>query len=301
VLAGMGRLYVWTHADVVAGDPILQHKAAYLNVPFFIGRAAFYFAVWIGLMHYLKVWSVELESTGDYRRVSRRLRGLSGGGLVLMGLTITFSAVDWAMSLNPHWFSTIYGVMFIVGPALSAMALVIVVLARLSTDPPLCRAVDAETLHDLGKLMLAFVMLWAYMNLSQFIIVWSGNIPEENPFYVTRMQGGWQWLGLIVLVFHFLLPFFMLLSRDLKRRPGRLARVAAIVLVMRLFDLYWVVGPDLAGHGASQLHAHLFDITAPVGLVGIWLWYFARQLASRSLLPVGEPEATRWLEAEAEA
>jgi hypothetical protein len=293
VLAGLHTLYVWSHADVVASDPVLLKKQAYLNVPFFVARAVFYFAAWAGLAHLLSRWSRAMDEGRDLR-IARRLRGLSGGGLVVLGLTITFSSVDWAMSLNPHWFSTIYGILFMVGQVLSAMALAIVVVAVLGRERPLSEAVGRTVVHDLGKLLLAFVMLWAYVTLSQFLIVWSGNLPEEIPWYLARSRGGWKAITVVLVVFHFALPFLLLLSRDLKRNAAALAQVALAVLVLRLVDLYWLVGPDLQGghgsHGAHGLSVHWMDLAAPIALGGIWVFAFARQLRSRPLLPQGDPD-----------
>jgi len=299
VLAGIPTLYVWSHADVVASDPVLQKKDLYLNVPFFVGRAVFYFAAWAGLAHYLSKWSRALDAGADLR-LARRLRGLSGGGLVVLGLTITFSSVDWAMSLNPHWFSTIYGILFMVGQVLSTMALAIVLVALLGRERPLSEAVSRAVVHDLGKLLLAFVMLWAYVNLSQFLIIWSGNLPEEIPWYLARSQGGWKALTVVLVVFHFALPLLLLLSRDLKRSAAALAQVALAVLVLRLVDLYWLVGPDLQGHGSQGAHGlsvHWMDLAAPVALGGIWAFAFARQLRSAPLLPQGDPEVSELLAA----
>ena len=294
---GLPRLYEWADEARRAADPILTHKAPYLNVPFFLARAAFYFAVWTFLAFALDRASLELDAAGgDERRtlrVSRRLSGLAGGGLLLMGLTITFSAVDWAMSLDPHWFSTVYGVLFMVGQAVSAMALMILMVALLGGEDPLARVMEPTHVHDLGKLLLAFVMLWAYINVSQWIIIWSANLPEETPWYLRRLHGGWQWVGLLVVVFHFLLPFLLLLSRNLKRDARRLAMVAGGVLAMRAVDLFWLVAPDApigheAGHGG--LHLHWMDLTALIGVGGVWLWFFARALARRPLLSLGEPD-----------
>jgi hypothetical protein len=287
VAAGLGRLYPWTHPG---DDSVLLHKAAYLNVPFFLGRAAFYFAVWILLARFLNRWSLELDR-GVSGAVTGRLRGLSGGGLVLLGLTITFAAFDWGMSLAPHWFSHIYGVLFMVGQALSALALMIVCVARTAGEPPVRDAVRPKTVQDLGKLMLAFTMLWAYVNLSQFLIVWSGNLAEETPFFLHRLQGGWQVAAVVLLVFHFVFPFLLLLSRDLKRDARLLGGLASWMLLMRLLDLYWLVGPDLLGHGQGPVPftLHWLDLAAVAGLGGLWLFFFARQLGSRPILPVGEP------------
>jgi len=306
VAVGLPRLYEWADAARVQGDPILTHKALYLNMPFFLARALFYFAVWIGLGYLLDRYSVELDATAGneraYQHISSRLQALSGGGLLLMGLTITFSSVDWAMSLDPHWFSTIYGMMFMVGQAVAAMALMIVVVALLSREGPLARVLEPSHVHDLGKLQLAFVMLWAYIHVSQWIIIWSGNLAEETPWYIRRLHGGWQWLALLVVVFHFFLPFLLLLSRNLKRDARRLAQVAAVLLVMRVLDLFWLVAPDAPlGHegGHAGLHLHWMDLTAVIGVGGLWLWFFVRGLSQRPLLSVGEPDIRALLEGRA--
>jgi hypothetical protein len=300
IALGMGRLYSWTHPG---DDAILQHKAAYLNVPFFLGRAVFYFAVWILIGRLLDHWSAEVDRGKDYLRASRRLRGISGVALVLMGLTITFASVDWGMSLSPHWFSTIYGVWFMVGQALSALCLVIVVVSYLAREQPLQDAVSRGILHDLGKLLFAFTMLWAYVHLSQFLIVWSGNIAEETPFYLHRMQGGWQHLGVFLVVFHFVVPFLLLLSRDVKRNPRVLGGIATWMFVARILDLFWIVGPDLQSHGhhAVPLALHWQDVAAPLGLGGLWVFLFVRELRKLPLLPHGEPELRELLEARAGA
>jgi hypothetical protein len=294
---GLGRLFEWARPEEVARSAALQNKQAYLNVPFFLGRAAFYFAVWAALAHLLGRWSAALDAGADHGRVSGRLRSLSGGGLLLMGLTITFASVDWAMSLNPHWFSTVYGILFMVGMALSALALVIVVVAWLGRERPLLDVVTKETIHDLGKLLLAFVMLWAYISVSQFLIIWSGNLPEEIPWYLRRLHGGWQYLALGLVLFHFALPFLLLLSRELKRNARALGLLAVALLAMRLVDLYWLVAPDLGGHGGHGFAVHWMDLTAPLGLGGLWVAAFAGQLRSRPLVPLGEPEVRARLEA----
>jgi hypothetical protein len=293
LLLGLPRLYVWARPDAVRGDHVLEQKAAYLNVPFFVGRAAFYFVVWMVLAHLFSRWSLELDRSGSLR-VARRLRSLAGGGLLLMGLTITFSSVDWAMSLNPHWFSTIYGILFMVGQVLSAMALVIVVLARLAHADEVAAVARPSAVHDLGKLLLAFVMLWAYVNVSQFLIIWSANLPEEIPFYIQRLHGGWGWVGLALVVFHFALPFVLLLSRDLKRSARALALLAGGIFVVRVLDLFWLVAPDLQGvhgpHGGpAGLSVHWMDLAALVALGGAWVFVFLRELAAAPLVPA-DPE-----------
>jgi len=299
VAAGLGSLYPWTHPG---DDPLLREKAPYLNVPFFLVRTVLYFVIWWLLAHFLNKWSLELDA-GENLRVSRRLRGLAGGGLVLLGLTVTFSAVDWGMSLAPHWFSTIYGVMFLVGQVLSALALTIVLVALLAEESPISVAIRPGILHDLGKLLLAFTMLWAYVNFSQFLIVWSGNVSEETPFYLHRMQGGWQHVTALLLLFHFVIPFLLLLSRDLKRNPQLLGRLAGGMFLIRLLDLFWLLSPDLRGHGheAVPFGLHWLDVVAPIALGAAWLYFYLGQLRRRPILPVGEPEMTELLETRAEA
>ena len=265
--------------------------SAYLNVPFFLGRAAFYFAVWLLLAHFLNRLSLETDAGLDLRR-ARQMRSISGGGLLLMGLTITFMSVDWAMSLDPRWFSTIYGMLFMIGTALSALALCIVVITRIMGTGPLAVIANADTLHDLGKLMLAFIMVWAYFSYSQFLIIWSGNLPEEIPWYLRRYSGVWKLIGLFLVVFHFAVPFLVLLSRNLKRRAKTVGMVALWILAVRVVDLFWLVRPEFP---ATGFPLHWLDLTLPVGLGGVWLGMFARQLKTRPLLPVGEPEVQQWL------
>lgn len=287
LVLGMHQLYEWTHADVVAHDAALQHKAVYLNIPFFLVRAAFYFVVWLLLMRYLNRWSLEQDATLD-AAPAERMELLSRGGLLLIGLTMSFAAVDWLMSIEPHWFSTIYGILIMGGQVLSAMAFVIPLAAVLSADEhgPLAHVISKDQFHDLGKLLLAFVMLWTYFALSQFLIVWSANLPEEIPWYLKRLRGGWQWLGITVILCHFVLPFLLLLSRDIKRRAGTLALVALLVIVARFADLFWMVTPAFYPAGIT---VHWMDPLTAVGVGGIWLWFFVWQLKGRSLVAIHDP------------
>jgi hypothetical protein len=285
LLFGLPELYLWARPEVVAGDALLQHKSPYLNAPFFITRTAVYFLVWIVLAALVTRWSLQQDRTAS-PSLTRRLQLLSGPGLVLYALTMTFASIDWAMSLEPHWFSTIYGVMFIVGQVLSALALMIPVAGWLAAYEPLAQVVSPTPFHDLGNLLLAFVMLWAYMAFSQYLIIWSGNLPEEIPWYLHRMQGGWQWLGLILLLGHFVVPFCLLLSRRTKRRAWVLSRVAIAVLCMRLVDLFWLVVPAFHPSGLS---VHWLDIVAPVGVGGLWVAAGVWQLRGKPLLPLHDP------------
>jgi hypothetical protein len=290
---GMPHLYQWSHADVVARDPILQHKQVYLNVPFFLIRAAVYFLGWNLFAHFLYKWSGE-QDRGD-PAATRKLSWISGPGLVFYGFSVTFMAVDWILSIDPHWFSTIFGMLFIAGEGLAAVAFLICVLVILSDRPPLADTLTHRHLHDIGKLMLAFVMVWAYFSFSQFLIIWSGNLPEEIPWYLERMRGGWGFIGLSLVLLHFALPFALLLSRDIKRNFKLLRAVAVLVLAMRFVDLYWLVAPD---YRKGRFGVSWMDFLLPVGLGAIWLAAFLWQLEKRPLMPIGDPHLEEALEHE---
>jgi hypothetical protein len=286
ILFGARKIYMWADPAAVARDPILIRKSPYLNIPFFTGRALFYFAAWLALAYFLNRWSREQDSA-DARPTARRLQLLSSAGLVLYGLTVTFASVDWAMSLEPHWFSTMYGVLFIAGQGLTAFAFIIVVLILLADTPPLAGYVSQKHYHDLGKLMLAFVMFWAYVSFSQYLIIWSGNLPEEIPWYLRRLQGGWGWVGVGLILLHFFLPFLLLLPASANRNPRVLGAVAALVVFMRLVDMFWLTQPAFAG---SKFRLHWMDFLAPIGVGGLWLAVFLWQLGKRPLLPANDPE-----------
>ena len=267
IALGMRSLYIRAQPAKVAADHLLQHKAPFLNVPFFLGRTVLYFAVWLALSYFLG------------RSPSKRL---GGPGLVLYCLTASFAAFDWVMSLEPEWFSTIFGVTFIFGQALSAMAFVIAVLFLLTRRFALENLLRPQQFHDLGNLMLAFVMLWAYVSFSQFLIIWSGNLPEEVTWYLARLNGGWGWIALILVVVHFVAPFLVLLSRENKRRIERLAKLAGVIVIARLLDLFWVIIP--AFH-PKEFSIHWMDLIAPLGIGGIWLSVFVSHLRKRPLIP----------------
>jgi hypothetical protein len=233
----------------------------------------------------LNKWSFEQDRTKD-PKLSRKLEVISGPGLVLLGLTITFASVDWVMSLEPHWFSTMYGLIFVVGDVLATLSFAICVISYLSDREPLAGFLKVSHYHDLGNLMLAFVMLWAYLSFSQYLIIWSGNLPEETPWYIHRTGHGWSAIAIVLILFHFALPFVLLLSRNTKRAAATLVKVAGFVLLMRLVDLFWQVAPAFY---EEQLTIHWLDIAAPVAIGGIWLWFFARQLKDKPLLPLHDP------------
>lgn len=287
LLFGLSGLYEWTRPEAHAHDLLMQRKSAYLNVPFFIARAAIYFIFWAGAAWMLARWSAEHERGADARLVARQ-RLASGPGLVLFILTVTFASIDWIMSLEPEWYSTIYGVHFFGGHALAAFAFSILFATRLAERAPFAGIVQPRHFRDLGNLLLAFVMLWAYFAYSQWIIIWSGNLPEEISWYLRRNRGGWQWVITALILFHFIAPFLLLLSRSVKRRLQTLGAIAAAIMFMRLVDIFWYTAP--AFHPGS-FYLHWMDIAAPVGLGGIWLAVFFRQLGSRPLLPLNDPHA----------
>jgi len=286
LLLGLHDLYEWTHADVVAKDHILQAKAGYLNVPFFIVRAAIYFAVWLTLAFFLLKWSRE-QDRGPSPVLEDRLRKLSGGGVIACGLAMTFAAFDWMMSLEPHWFSTIYGLIFITSSALGSMSFVVLSAYRLSAREAF-RAVFARSiLNDLGNLMLAFVMVFAYLSFSQLLIIWSANLPEEIPWYLHRISGGWSVVAIALTVFYFVVPFLLLLGRRNKQLHRRLATLAAAILVARLLDVFFLIGPAFY---RERLTVHWMDVAAVVGVGGIFVWLFVWRLGMRPVLPAGDPE-----------
>jgi len=277
---GMNKLYAWSRAAESQ-----HHQDAWLSVPFFLLRAVIYFAIWLAMAWLLNRWSREQDGNAD-PRLKRRLQTLSGPGLVIYALTATFAATDWLMSLVPDWYSTIFGLLVIAGEALSAFAFVVVAAAILARREPMNRVIAPKHFHDLGKLLLAFVMIWAYLAFSQLLIVWAGNLPEEIPFYLPRMQTSWRWIGVLLIVFQFALPFLLLLSRELKRRTGQLIAVALLVLVMRFTDLFWLVAPQFHRQG---IRFHWLDLAAVVAIGGVWLAFFVWQLRGRPLVPLHDP------------
>jgi hypothetical protein len=293
---GVSSLYPWARAGA-AGQEGAAEPNPYLIPSFFYVRAAIYFAIWIAMALFWSGLSARQDSTAD-PTPSRRLQGLSGPGCVILFLTGTFSAIDWGMSLEPKWSSTIYGPMIIVGDALATFAFMIVVSTRLANSPPMSEVTTEGRLNDLGNLLLAFVMLWAYMSFCQFLIIWSGNLSEEIPWYLRRTRGGWQWLAVALLVFQFFLPFFALLFRQNKRRSQTLARVAIWILGLRFFELVWLVIPA----SSDPASPHIAWVELPIALAafvaigGIWIAFFLSRLKRLPLVPVYDPYLLEALE-----
>lgn len=285
---GLPHVFIWADPAKVAGDHLLEHKVAYLNVPFFLGRVVFYFLVWTLFAQLLSKWSNQQDATGD-GKFFHRMQALSGAGIGVYCLTMTAAVVDWLMSLDPHWFSSLYGVYMIGGQGISTLAFVILVASWLVRCEPMDSVYQPRHFHDIGKLLFAFVMLWTYFCFSQFLIIWSGSLPEETLWYAHRLHGGWQVVGLGIVLFHFVLPFTLLLSVNLKRNAKTLARIAALLLVMRFVDLYWQAAPNFHHSLGEALATIWIDLAAWIGLGGIWLAIFYWQLQKRPLIPVRDP------------
>ena len=306
VILGMPNLYPWTHPGHVQQDEVLRHRAAYLNTGFFLSRALVCFAGWILLAWALTRWS-RRQDEGD-PRADLRLQYLSGSGLVFYTFSATVAAIDWIMSINPHWYSTLYGFIFVGGHGISALSFTIIVSTFLARRPPLNAVLRPSHFHDLGKLSLAFVMLWAYFNFSQYMLTYAANVVEEIPYFIARISHGWQYLALFLVVFQFAVPFLLLLSRSLKRVPHRLVWVSVGLLVVRYLDLFMLVSPDfdaasganlhlLDGEHASRIFVHWLDLAAPLAIGGLWVWMFFTQLARRPLVAFADPHLRDALEA----
>lgn len=282
VLVGLPRLYPWTDPEAVG--PVVASKLAYLNTPFFLVRTAFYLGLWIVLAQLLVRWSRRHDRTGD-ERLLHRLRSLSGPGIVAHGLVVTFASVDWAMSLEPGWFSTGYGVIWGAGQALGALCFGVLLLYAVSRRPPFAQNLTVKTVHDLGNLMLAIVMFWSYVAFAQYLIIWSGNLPEEIVWIVHRTRGAWLWVAVAVIALHFFGPFLLLLSRSLKDSLRALAWIAGGVLVMRYVDLVWNIVPAFQ----ESAFLHPLDVLVPLGMGGLWLGALAWRLQGVPLVPRRDP------------
>ena len=285
LLLGLTTLYPWTNAAHVQESELLQAKSAWLNVPFFIGRALLYLIIWAGLAFQLNRWSQAQDESGD-PAWGIKMRRLSAVGILLYVLTATFAGFDWMMSLEPEWFSSIYGLLFIAGQGIAAIALAIIglnLLAGVNAD-------DAEWVkprNDLGNLLLGFVMIWAYFSFSQFLIIWSANIPEEAVWYFHRTQGGWKEVTIVLIALHFVLPFLLLLARGLKRSARWLTALAIFIFLARLIDLFWQIMPAFYPDG---LHMHWLDLALVCAIGGGWIWLFVWQWAGRPLVALHDPQ-----------
>ncbi len=294
VMFGITYIYEWTH---LPNDPIVQLKQPYLSVQWWIIRAVLYFILWGVMAYLLNRWSAAQDQTNDADtalKLTNDASKFSGPTMVFYVLVVSFAAIDWVMTLDPHWYSTIWGLLFAAGWALSFFCFAVAILAALSDKAPMNRILGSRHFQDIGKLMLALVMVWAYFNFSQFLIIWSGNLPEETKWYLTRWEGTWKVIGILLIFFHFAFPFLVLLNRDLKRKAKWLAIMAIFILVLRLVDMYYLIGPSprigMNGQEVDFINSFSWmDIVAPFAVGGIWLWWFFGELLKRPLVPINDP------------
>ena len=296
LLFGLPYLYVWARpldsvADVHLREHLRDITQSYLSVHGFIIRAVIYFAIWNLLSFLLTKWSRETDQPGA-PNLSARFKAVSGPGLILYAFTITFAVIDWVMSIDPSWISTIYGLILLIGEVLSAMCFAVVIERILVNYKPMSDWLKPDFVHDHGKWMLTFIMLWAYFSFSQWLIIWAGNLPDEITWYMKRLHGGWGAMGFILAVFGFCLPFVFLLSRPFKRDIRKLVWLAIWLMIMRYVDLFWIIEPNYS----ATLNLTWADIVVPVAMGGIWLWFFFRNLTSLPLLPVYDADAKDVLE-----
>jgi hypothetical protein len=288
LLLGRHQLFPWTTPDALEGElrNLVEHKRPYLNMPFFVGRAVFYFVSWVAVAELLRRWSIRQDTDGGLT-LTRWQRRLGAGSLPLLALTVSFAAFDWLMSIDPRFFSTIFGVYWFAGSFLGAFAVIAIAAALTRRDPTQFGAhMNLEHFHSVGKFLLAFTAFWAYIAFSQFLLIWIANVPEEVPWYILRIKGPWAPVGAIVAAAQFLVPFFLLLSRDLKRNPRALAWVAAWQLLFHWVDLYWLVMPHL-DDGGPRLSP--WDLSAFVGVGGVAVAFTIWRMRGSAAVPVRDP------------
>ena len=307
IAVGMKELYPW--ASISHEDAIKEfgQKAVIYLTPFgFWLRGIIYFIGWYALYWFLERWSEREEAGLTTPAQFVKIQNVSGAGIVFYAATITFASIDWAMSLDPKWYSTVWGMIFMVGEVLTALCFTIWLLVKLAPMEPVSRMFKIDYLHDFGKLMFAFVVLWAYVSFSQWLIIWSGNLLVEIRWYLIRLRGGWQYFGMLLIFVHFCFPFAVLLSRNIKRQGGRLVKIVFLLLLMRLIDLAWFTAPNFypgGGEGRYGVADHfgpadaIMYVLAPIAIGGIWLWAFFLRLSKRSLMPVNDPQFVEMLEA----
>ena len=290
-LFGNDGLYIWANTQTVQADHLLHHKAPYLNVPFFMIRFILYFAFWSALGRYMFVHSVRQDQSGDPKHAQRMAR-VSPVCMIVFALTLTFAAFDFLMSLSPYWFSTIFGVYIFAGCVISIHATLALTLMYLQAKGRLTKLIGTEHYHDIGKMMFAFTIFWAYIGFSQFMLIWYGNVPEETFWYHARFTGGWRSVSWLLVFGHFVVPFFGLLSRQIKRNKKTLAFWAVWMLALHYVDMYWLVMPKLHPQGPA---IHWLDITCFFGMLGLFIAGLAFQARNVNLVPTKDPRLAKSL------
>jgi hypothetical protein len=290
LMFGFSELYPWMHES----DEILRRKEWWLNSPGFYLRAIIYFVIWSILAWFLYSWSTKQDKTiGDNKArdtLTRKLWRISTVGTFLFAITLSLQSIDWMMSLQPHWYSTIFGVYYFAGAILAFYAFTILVMILLQKTGLLITAVTAEHYHDLGKFLFGHVVFWAYIAFSQFFLIWYANIPEEVEFFLHRMHGGWEWVSYGLPIVHFFIPFLFLLSRHIKRNKTTIAIGASYVFVVHMLDFFFLIMPNFAQHGEHpHLEFHWLNFTALVGTLGIFFAAFAWLLKRNSVVCINDP------------
>ncbi len=290
-------IYPWARPDVIASDPLIQSKSAYLNTPFFLVRTAIYFVIWLILAYFLAEWSRRQDESND-PRIMQRLQSLSLVGAVLIAVTCSFALIDWMMSLEPHWFSSIYPGTIAGGGLIAAFSLAIVGMALLHQQETLAAYISTSVLINLGSLLLAGLMFWVYLAFSQYIVIYSGNLSDEISWYSTRLNGGWEWVAFVLAVAGFFGPFFALFSPRMKSNIRPLAIIAAFVFVMHVLDIFWLIVPAFHPEG---FHVSWLDIVALIAIGGLWIAAATWYLEHHRLVPLYPETGVTGAEAEAVA
>ncbi len=290
LIFGFHDLYHWSHPEAVDADPILKAKSGYLNEPFFIIRTVVYFAIWFVFARALYGMSVKQDS-GDQSN-NEKMRRISAPGMILFAFTCTYAAFDWIMSLQPHWFSTIFGVWYFAAGLLACLAFINLFAQILRRNGVLAGQITVEHYHDLGKLKFAFTIFWAYISFSQFFLIWYANIPEETIFFLHRWEGSWQYVSLLLIFGHLMLPFLWLIPRATKRSLPAMAFIGIWLLLMHWVDLYWNIFPNLHKHG---FQLSWMDLTTLVGIGGVFLWMMWVRMSAHALIPVKDPKLEKSL------
>lgn len=285
IILGLHTLYHWSHAELMATDPVLQGKAPYLNTPFFIIRQIIYFSVWSFFGYRMYQKSVEMDDTADWG-LQTLLRRTSGPGLFLFTITSAFASFDWLMTLDPHWYSTIFGVYYFAMSFQGLFATLILVVMFLWSRGILTNTIQKGHIYDLGVQLFGFTVFYAYIAFSQFLLIYYGNIPEETVWYLERLNGGYEYLAYFYFIGRFVIPFIVLLPKRAKSNYKIITTISVLILVSHLVELYWIVMPVLHHHG---FHFDWITITSFFGLGGIFLGLFFYRFKQNKMIPVNDP------------
>jgi hypothetical protein len=285
-------LFHWTHAEAVAEDKILAGKSSYLNETFFIIRIVFFIAVWF-LFYFLIIKnSKKQDSSGDPKLTTRNIK-LSAVFIPIFGLTITFASIDWVMSLEPHWFSTIFGVYFFSGTILAALAFTTFIVVYMNEKGLLIKGIKKDHYYSLGAYLFAFINFWAYIAFSQYMLIWYANLPEETFWFLQRWEGGWMYISIALIIIHFVVPYFGLLSQPSKMNPKRLMFMSIWILFAHIIDLYWLIMPT---YSKDSVPLGWIELAFPILAIGAVITVFSIKAKKENHVPIGDPKLKRGLD-----